>query len=371
MKRILPFLLILVMLLSACAPAQETPAPEENPPASDVGGEQGGEETPDPEPEPDPEPVLPYQNPLNGTALAEPYLGRPVAVMLNNIKAAMPQHGVSAADIVYEVLAEGGVTRCMGIYSDVSNVGSIGSIRSARKYYVQLAQGYNALYLHFGGSDEALSYMRSIGMDDIDGGNGGSCFFQDQSRINAGYAGHHCWFATGSKILPYAQSLNRQISYEEEKSYGMAFDDSLVHVGTAVNKVSVHFNWSSNPDGKSTTLTYDEATKTYFAFQAGNTHGSGSAYMDGNTGKQVAFRNVLVLRAPSSIQSGSTLVTVETVGSGTGYYLCNGQMMPIKWSRASATDPFTYTFENGIPVTFGVGTTYIGIVPTAAAVIFE
>lgn len=370
MKRILPLLLVLILLLSACAPAQEpqTPGDTPNPDSSLDSGNNDPE--PEPEPEPDPEPVLNYVHPLTGEKLETPYLGRPVAVMLNNIKQAMPQHGVSQADILYEVLAEGGITRCMGIFSDISAVEKVGSIRSARLYYVQLAQGYNALYVHFGGSDEALTYLKSIKWHEMDGMKGDKCFVQDKDRLKKGYSSEHTWFAVGSGILDYASRLGFTTSYEQEKTYGMTFGETLL-VGQAVNKVKVYFNWGSTPSGKATTLTYDETTKNYYAFQSGGNHGNGSDYIDGNTNETISFRNVVVLRASSSVQSNGKLLTVETTGTGTGYYACNGQMLPIKWSRASVNEPFSFTLENGNPLTFAVGKTYIAVVPTAAAVVFE
>ena len=373
MKRLLPLFLVIFLILGGCAPQSENPPVL--PPADDTSNQtpvvpdtpQGDNEIPD---MPTPDPVVAYRNPLNGAPLETPYLGRPVAVMLNNIKEAMPQFGVSKADILYEVLAEGGVTRCMGIFSDISNVNSVGSIRSARKYYVQLAQAYQAIYLHFGGSEEALNYLKNIGWNDIDGSNGGDCYFFDKNRNNHGYASYHCWFATGSKVLPYAEKLHFKTQYDTEKSYGMTFNDDKIIVGGSGNKVVVnfHLNGPATANAKKTTLTYNTETKTYFAHQSGNSHGNGSNYVDGATGETLDFRNVLVLRAASALQADNYLLTVNTVGSGTGYFLCNGYSVPISWSRASANDPFTYTLENGDPVTFGVGSTYIAVVPTGATV---
>ena len=133
------------------------------------------------------EPPMLYQNPLNGEPMAQPYTGRPAAVMLNNHKQAMPQFGVGDADILYEVLAEGGITRCMGIYSDISSVERLCSIRSARKYYVDILRGYDAWYIHAGGSAEADAYIKNIGLNHLDGVSAdGSYFKRDKDRLNAG-----------------------------------------------------------------------------------------------------------------------------------------------------------------------------------------
>ena len=150
MKRILSLTLMLCLLLCGCAseaaPVQTTvagttavpPQTTTVPPATTIPV------TPPATTVPTTTPVLPYTAPLTGEPLAQPQLQRPIAV----------------------VLVEGGITRCMGIYGDISDVEKIGSIRSARKYYVELAQGYDAAYVHAGSSAEASNYLAGLrGMD--------------------------------------------------------------------------------------------------------------------------------------------------------------------------------------------------------------
>lgn len=376
MKRFLLLLLAMVMLLSACANAPVDTKPSDNtttapntttttppvtstPPVTTVPPTTQTEQTTPPE--------LNYRHPLTGEALAEPSLQRPVAVMLNNIKAAMPQHGVSQADILFEVLAEGGITRCMGIYTDLESVEKIGAIRSARKYYVDLALAYNAAYVHAGSSDEAENYLHTLKDMNLDAGLSATYFYRDQDRLNSGYALEHTLFSSGEKILAYAQQRNVTIKLDGEKDYGMSFDDEKVIVGKAANKVTAYFNMGGKPGShtKSTAFTYDAKTKLYSAAQ------HGGDYIDGNTKETIAFRNVVVLHTATSLQSDNYHLTVNTVGSGKGYFACNGQLVEIQWSRASANAPFTFTLANGNPVTFGVGATYIGIVPNNATVSYE
>lgn len=85
---------------------------------------------------------------------------RPVAIMLNNLKEALPQLGQSQADVIYEVPAEGGITRMLAVYQSLDGVGKIGSIRSARPYYLELALGHDAIYIHAGGSEDAYAKIR-------------------------------------------------------------------------------------------------------------------------------------------------------------------------------------------------------------------
>ncbi len=376
MKRLLPILLVLIMLLSACAKPAEDTTPSGTEPTGSSGTTTQPTTKPDETTQPttvpatqpsqpeDTKPELNYQHPLTGEALAEPMLQRPVAVMLNNIIAAMPQHGVSQADILYEVLAEGGITRCVGIFTDLESVEKVGSIRSARKYFVQIAQGYGAAYVHAGGSGEASNYLSTLKNMDLDAGNSATYFYRDQDRLNSGYSIEHTLFSSGEKILKYADQCKVSTTVDKEKSYGMTFDDEKVVAGKAAKKVTVYFNFGGKPSAytKSTAFTYDEKTKLYTAAQ------HGGDYIDGNTKEAIAFRNVVALYASTSAQSGSQLLTINTTGTGTGYFASNGQMVSIKWSRASVNDPFTFTLENGDPLTFGVGSTYIGIIPTGATV---
>ena len=84
---------------------------------------------------------------------------RPVAVMLNNIQAAIPQAGISNAGVIYEAPVEGGITRLMAVMEDYDNLEKIGSMRSCRDYYIFYAAGFNAIYVHYGQSAYALPIL--------------------------------------------------------------------------------------------------------------------------------------------------------------------------------------------------------------------
>ena len=86
-------------------------------------------------------------------------LQRPYAIMINNIKEGLPQSGVSQAEMIYEAQVEGGITRLMALFQDVDHVEKIGSIRSARHYYIDFANDNDAIYVHYGQSKYALSLI--------------------------------------------------------------------------------------------------------------------------------------------------------------------------------------------------------------------
>ena len=139
-------------------------------------------------------------NPLTGlNDLAPSASGkRPVTVMVSNIKIALPQYGLSKADICYEVLAEGGITRIMAVFADKNNIPKTGPVRSVRDYYVDLTEGMDGILVHFGGSPKGYSVIESYGTDDVDGMTASAAFEQDAALASS--KGREHSFFTSSKL---------------------------------------------------------------------------------------------------------------------------------------------------------------------------
>jgi len=127
-------------------------------------------------------------NPLTGEKVSEDKSDlRPYCVMINNHPDARPSVGLSQASIIYEALAEGGITRMMAVFNDVDGI-TVGSLRSARPYYISMAQAYDAIYIHAGGSEQAYSDIKTLGIDNMDGVRGArsgeaSSYYRDQTRL--------------------------------------------------------------------------------------------------------------------------------------------------------------------------------------------
>lgn len=350
--------LALLLTLSAC---------------SDGGDQTVEEPAPTPVPvvtaEPEPTPYNGPENPLTGEPIGETDANRrPVAVMLNNLKAALPQLGQSKADIIYECLAEGGITRMLGIYQSVEGVEMIGSIRSARPYYIEIALGHDALFIHAGGSEDAYVKLRRWGVDHFDAVNGpylgrtpdSNMMWRDADRRRTNGM-EHSVVATGASIETYLPESVRR-DHETEYHYPQTFtDDGTPADGVTANTVTVPFS-----NYKTGIFTYDQDTETYLVEEYG------AAYVDGDTGEQVAVTNVLVLKT-SCKETGDSLghVIVDVVGSGEGYFACGGRAIPILWSKADRDSPFLYTTESGAPLVLGRGSSYVNIVPVKAEISFE
>ena len=350
MKKLLPVILALLMLLTACGKdkVQEVSAV---PPAVSAP-----EATPTPTPTPEK-----ISNPLTGETIDEDIsMNRPYAVMLNNIKVALPQCGVSKADIIYEILAEGNITRFEAIFSDLDGVGNIGSMRSSRPYYIEVALSYDAIYVHAGGSEQAYSDISSKGVNNIDGVRGaysGEVFYRDPTRQK--YGTEHSLFTTSDKVLEYTGKLGYESQHDGSFDYGLSFTES-VDMGSAATPAStVNVSFEGIKD---TSFTYHSDTGYYTGFQYG------TDFVDGTTNETVKFKNLLVLYADTKILDDYGRRAVDLDGTGTGHFICNGKTIPIKWSHGGTGSTFTYELEDGTPLELGVGKTYIAIVPTKSVI---
>lgn len=318
--------------------------------------------TPTPTPEPTPTPYVPGgTNPLTGEPMEpEEAALRPVAVMMNNIYEAQPQLGNSLADIIYEVPAEGGITRMLCVYQSLEGVDILGSIRSARPYYLELALGHDALYVHAGGSPEAYQKLSAWNMDNMDGVNGGSdaqIFWRDAERKKT-MSYEHTLVTSGEKILEYVQSHFRTL-HEDGYTYTQAFaEDGTPVGGEAAEHVTLRFS-----NYKTGLFDYDANSGKYLVSQYG------SPYVDGNTGEQVAATNVLVLETYISLIPGDSAgrLTVDLTGSGEGTYFCGGKATAIRWSKADRNSQFVYTLSDGTPLTLGMGNSYVCIISSTSS----
>ncbi|MDR1669328.1 MAG: DUF3048 domain-containing protein [Oscillospiraceae bacterium] len=325
---------------------------------------------PSPPPKPSPSPVKPSPspspetpegpvNPLTGLALEDEsaLYNRPFAVMHNNSydkngrQNALPMHGVSQADVIYEVLAEGGITRMLALYQDLSKIPSLGAIRSTRTYYLELALAYDAILSHAGGSYQAIYQdIPRWGMDTINAERYGSTYWRDKSRIDKGTALEHTMFTSGEALLGAIEKLERK-TVPEGFANGLSYSNHVTVSGEAALRVRVPFT-----NNKSTWFLYNREEDVYYVEEYG------SAFIDGQNNQQVAVTNVLVLNTDISVIDKEGRLSVDLTSGGGGYYISGGQAAPISWSRDAYDAPFRYTGQDGKPLELRPGKAYICVI---------
>ena len=339
---------------------ETTPSVTPQEPSPEPDPEPETEPEPDPEPEPEPEPDLGPTNPLTGLPTEiDLSNNRPLAIMINNISAALPQLGISEADILYEMLVEGGITRMLAIFQDATGAGTIGSIRSARPYYVDVAQSYDAIYIHAGGSDQAYSVLSSRDITRLDGVHGRQTqiFYRDPNRSNMAF--EHRLVTSGQRIAEFFPTYDFRKVHEDGYVRNLSFvDDGSPAGGSAASEFTVRFS-----TGKTTSFAYSADDNLYYLSQS--MRGYNGPYIDGNDSSQLAFTNVIVLKTSISQIPNDAYhrLRIATTGSGSGYFACGGSYTEINWSRENDSAQFEYTLDDGSALSLGRGRTYICIVP--------
>ena len=311
---------------------------------------------PEPEPEPEPEQeeyVMGMINPLTGEPTETDITNkRPVCVMLNNIHVAMPQVGVSHADMIIELMDEGGITRLQGFFMDVENLEKIGSVRSARAYNVVTALGYDSVMVHAGGSGEAKSMIVNMGCDDVDSVSGrmaAGSFFRDPSRQTYGI--EHSLFAVGHYVNETFVQRGYRTEHEKDfdKTYGLRFDKDAVK---QCNKDAKTITVTYSPAYKQSIFTYDEKTKAYTMSQHGIT------YTD-NGVETPQFKNVLVVYADTYVTDSKGHLSIDLNKGGEGYFFTEGKGVEIKWHKDGDYGPYIYELKDGTRLNLNIGKTFV------------
>lgn len=314
-------------------------------------------------------------NPLTGLELSAEAIGkRPIAIMVENSPAARPQWGISTPDIVIEGLVEGGITRMMWIYADVSKVPKVGPVRSARHDYVEIAYGMNAVFAHWGGSPQAYTLISNLGYDDVDGkiigtnggeSNKGYYFFKDNSHSSST---EHCGYTTGAYLA--AAIEKKGINMTQTKSNYAPF--TVVPNGNRTPNVNNETYGALGKAGEcaSITVTFSSSYKHTFKYDAEKgvyKNFMGTAPMnDGTTGEQMTVKNVIVMYCDTK--------SIDDYGrqdwnmtEGEALYVSNGYGEKISWKKGSESSPLKFYGVDGKELKVSAGQTWIGVVPKSNA----
>lgn len=282
---------------------------------------------------------------------------RPVAVMVNNVDAALPQYGISAADLIFELPVEYDLTRLMAVYGDYTQIPEVCSIRSCRYYYPILAVGFDAVYVNWGMNESvARPTVNSMDIDQYDGDEYGlgDCFGRDKARYESGYAWEHTGVFHGPNFPSVLEKDKVRTDLKEDKT-GTAFnfvemDKNVAPNGEDAQKVRVDFGANYS------VFTYDEENHEYLKSFKDSPH------MDGISKEQLKFENVIVLETEIKPYPGDEVIKyVDWEGgeNAKGYYISEGKMVPITWSKAGMYDPLKFFDANGNELQLNRGKSYI------------
>jgi hypothetical protein len=290
---------------------------------------------------------------------------RPLGIMVENSLDARPQSGLTSADIVYEAVAEGGITRFLTIFY-CQDAKIVGPVRSARIYFVRLLQGYGEfpLYAHVGGANtpgpaDALGEIGDLGLNQF--GVPFPNYWRDYDRL-PGVVTEHTMYTDTTKLWAY--SAKRKLTEVDEdgvkwdKSFTpWTFADDAKKKGT-VAKISYGF-WDASASTYGVQWNYDAETNSYKRVNGGKPH------LDKNTGKQITSKNVIVMFATEKpandgYEGGHLLYGV--IGSGDAIIFQNGEASKGTWSKKTAEDPVTFSVK-GEEVEMVRGQVWVSVLP--------
>ncbi|HZG75904.1 MAG TPA: DUF3048 domain-containing protein [Paenibacillus sp.] len=338
-------LLLLLSLLAGCAggsapaaePIEEVPAVEEP-------------ETVEPVQE-EPEAALPYAYPLTGVPTEERATDRPIVVMVENSPAARPQTGLHEADIVYEVLAEGDITRFIAVYHSVK-AEEIGPVRSIRPYFVQLGMEIDGILVHAGWSQEAMNMMAKHKWNHLDQVYGDHDYYwRDKSRK----APHNLY--TSIELVRKGAEKKKFRNTWTDPILTFAGAGAAAPVGEPATRATIPYI-----RGYEAGYEYDEASRTYLRTMAGKPHN------DKKTGERLAASNVLVVEAKHRIVDDVGRREVDVLGPGKGVLLQAGVRRDIVWELKNGMIR-AYDKEGAITdIPLLPGKTWVQIVPDVSKV---
>lgn len=283
---------------------------------------------------------------------------RAIALMIDNHEGAWPQGGLNDADLVYEIIVEGGETRLMAVFKG-KNLTKIGPVRSARHYFIDYAIENDAIYTHFGWSPQAESDIKTYSVNNINGITESSESFW---RTKDKYAPHNVATST-EKIMEIAQRKGYRTTSNAESVLNYVTDEVNLENGTAITEVTIPYSYLQK-----VSYQYDEEKKVFVRYARGKKQ------VDWNSSEAVTTKNIIITFAQNYTLNDTEnkgRQGLKNIGTLDGYYITNGKYIPIKCEKTSRTSQTIYKDLEGKEIEVNDGNTFIQICPLDAKVTFE
>ncbi|MEG1384705.1 MAG: DUF3048 domain-containing protein [Oscillospiraceae bacterium] len=298
-------------------------------------------------------------NPLTGNSdMARDRVGmRPFAVDINNIYTCWPQYGISQADILYEFLTEGGITRFMAVFSDVRDVPRIGSVRSLRNSAMDGIYQLDPIVVHCGiGGAKADEFLRHYAVRTVSSDFCPSGFWRDKIREQT-YSPEHCLFTSGRLInnalieLPLIKHETTNPPQYSAFNFAKGNSERILLTDGSAKNIKCCLTGYAYLE-----YVYDSTTGKYLRSEFGEPQ------TDANSGAQLAFDNVFVLYyTPNNDRANRFCFVDDFAKYEQGYYFSNGTYQHITWSKQEPKRGFVFLTDSGDELVVNKGTTCISL----------
>lgn len=275
-----------------------------------------------------------------------PFGSRPLSIMVENSEGARPQSGLDKANIVYEVLAEGGITRFLAIYYD-QDAEEVGPIRSARPYFVSKSLEHQAIYVHVGGSEEAYNFIKEEKIDDINELVDFQPFWRSTDRKPP-----HNLYTSTIKLRKEANKLG-YIEMIKKQEYQFEINRNEKLTGRETDSIVIPYNGTYTVSYK-----YQPESLKYIRFMNGEPH------IDAKTKEQIAVDNIIIQFAETKIIDEEERLAVDFVGKGTGLLFFKGNSTEITWEKPDLRARTLFLDKEGNRIALTPGNVWIQIVPS-------
>ncbi len=345
-KKIAGILIILIIagiIISGCSKKAKTSetveVPSEEPTAAITPAEEAT-----------PTPSL-YKCGLTGMGIVDEYTSklRPIAVVIDNQASARPQSGLTSAEIVYEMPVEGSITRYLAIFHHIE-ADKIGPVRSARPYFIDKAMESNAVFVHCGGSPQALDDIKNLKIAALNDLKNDPCFWRAVDRS----APHNLY--TSTKLMREVMA-NSKLENKSAPEY-FNFSEEFTEVdGKKTSQIYITYQKSYKAGYK-----YDENDKRYYRLI------NDEKQKDKETGKEIKVDNIIIEKVKAKVIDDVGRLEISNIGKGSGFFMTGGRLVEIEWSKNSRQGKTTYKDLKGNEIKLNKGNVWIQIVPEYASI---
>lgn len=268
---------------------------------------------------------------------------RPIAVMIDNEINARPQSGLDSAEIIYEIPVEGNITRYMGIYHHLPSE-KIGPVRSARPYFIDKALEFGAIYVHCGGSPQALKDLSTLNVDAFNDLKGTPVFWRSTDRKMP----HNLY--TNTKYMREV-SETKKLENKSAPEYFKFSDDFSMPDGAYQKKVLINYSGYYK-----VSYLYNEEEKVYYRFI------NDTSMQDKETRNDIKATNIIIEKVGIKVIDNVGRLQLSNIGKNRGYFLTGGRLIEIEWQKDSRGGKTVYRDLKGNEIELNKGITWIQVV---------